>query len=157
MAFILFPFHWLELRQTGNHNRNWETTFQKWLCIVEGTQGSVDFQPSLLIYVSMSEASGLSSSANGKGPTWQCRRLKRHGFSPWVRKIPSRRKWQPTSLLLPGESHGQRSLVSTVHRVAKSQTWLKRLSTYHICLRLRGYASYQFFQFTLLELTKLDE
>ena len=28
----------------------------------------------------------------------------------WVRKIHWRRKWQPTSLFLPGESHGQRSL-----------------------------------------------
>ena len=28
----------------------------------------------------------------------------------WVKKIPWRREWQPTSLFLPGESHGQRSL-----------------------------------------------
>ena len=26
-------------------------------------------------------------------------------------KIPWRRKWQPTPVFLPGESHGQRSLV----------------------------------------------
>ena len=32
-------------------------------------------------------------------------------FDPWVRKIPWRRKWQPTPVLLPGESHGVRSLV----------------------------------------------
>ena len=38
----------------------------------------------------------------------QCRRLK---FHPWVSKIPWRRKWQPTSLFLPGKSQGQRSLV----------------------------------------------
>ena len=38
------------------------------------------------------------------------RRLKRYGFDPWVRKIPWRRAWQPTSVFLPGESHGQRSL-----------------------------------------------
>ena len=31
-------------------------------------------------------------------------------FDPWVRKIPWRRKWQPTPVFLPGESHGQRSL-----------------------------------------------
>ena len=37
----------------------------------------------------------------------QCRRC---GFNPWVRKIPWRRKWQPTPVFLPGESHGQRSL-----------------------------------------------
>ena len=29
----------------------------------------------------------------------------------WVGKIPWRRKWQPTPVLLPGESHGGRSLV----------------------------------------------
>ena len=28
-----------------------------------------------------------------------------------VEKIPSRRKWQPTPVFLPGKSHGQRSLV----------------------------------------------
>ena len=32
------------------------------------------------------------------------------GFNPRVRKIPWRRKWQPTPVFLPGESHGQRSL-----------------------------------------------
>ena len=32
-------------------------------------------------------------------------------FDPCVRKIPWRRKWQPTPVLLPGKSHGQRSLV----------------------------------------------
>ena len=31
-------------------------------------------------------------------------------FSPWVGKIPWRRKWQPTAVFLPGESHGQRNL-----------------------------------------------
>jgi len=31
-------------------------------------------------------------------------------FSPWVRKIPWRRKWQPIPVFLPGKSHGQRNL-----------------------------------------------
>ena len=35
---------------------------------------------------------------------------RRCGFDPCVRKIPWRRKWQPTPVFLPGESHGQRSL-----------------------------------------------
>ena len=35
----------------------------------------------------------------------------RLGFDPWVRKIPWRRKWQPTPVLLPGKFQGQRSLV----------------------------------------------
>ena len=42
-------------------------------------------------------------------------------FSPWVRKIPWRRKWQPAPVFLPAESHGQRSLAATVHGVVKSQ------------------------------------
>ena len=32
------------------------------------------------------------------------------GFDPYVRKIPWRRKWQPTPVFLPGKSHGWRSL-----------------------------------------------
>ena len=40
-----------------------------------------------------------------------CLQCRRPGFDPWVGKIPWRRKWQPTPVLLPGTSHGQRSLV----------------------------------------------
>ena len=32
-------------------------------------------------------------------------------FAPWVEKIPWKRAWQPTPVFLPGESHGQWSLV----------------------------------------------
>ena len=40
--------------------------------------------------------------------TLQCGRPR---FDPWVGEIPWRRKWQSTPVLLPGKSHGQRSLV----------------------------------------------
>ena len=40
-----------------------------------------------------------------------CLQCGRPGFDPWVWKIPWRGKWQPTSVFLPGESHGWRSLV----------------------------------------------
>ena len=53
---------------------------------------------------------GLSS----KEPACQCRRCKRCEFDPWVRKIPWRRAWPPTSVFLPGESCGQRSLAAAV-------------------------------------------
>ena len=51
---------------------------------------------------------GLSATSFSihKEPACQCRR-----FLPWVRKIPWRKKWQPTPVFLPGKSHGQRSLV----------------------------------------------
>ena len=39
------------------------------------------------------------------------RRHRKHRFDPWVGKIPWRRKWQPTPVFLPGESHGQGKLV----------------------------------------------
>jgi len=47
---------------------------------------------------------------NGKESACQCRRCKRLWLDPWVRKRPLRRKWQPTPVFLPGESHQQRSL-----------------------------------------------
>ena len=33
------------------------------------------------------------------------------GLIPSVGKMPWRREWQPSPVFLPGESHGQRSLV----------------------------------------------
>ena len=39
-----------------------------------------------------------------------CLPCRRCGFNPWVRKIPWRRKWQPTQVFLPTKCHGQRSL-----------------------------------------------
>ena len=45
---------------------------------------------------------------------------KRLRFSLWVRKIPWRRKWQPTPGFLPGKSHGQRSLAGYSPWVTKS-------------------------------------
>ena len=40
-----------------------------------------------------------------------CLQWRRPGFNPWVGKLSWRRKWQPTPVLLPGKSHGWRSLV----------------------------------------------
>ena len=48
----------------------------------------------------------------------------RLGFSLWVGKIPWRRKWQSTPVLLPGKSHGQRSPVGYSPWVTKSRTRL---------------------------------
>ena len=54
--------------------------------------------------------SGLPSWLTGKESACQCRSHRRCGLDPWVRKIPRRRKWQPTPTFLLGESQGQRSL-----------------------------------------------
>ena len=52
-------------------------------------------------------STGFPGSSAGKESACQCRR---HGFIPWVGKIPWRRKWQPTPVFLPGKSHRQRNL-----------------------------------------------
>ena len=54
---------------------------------------------------------GFPGGASGKESDCQCRRPGRCGFNPWLGKIPWRRAWLPTPVFLPGESHGQRSLV----------------------------------------------
>jgi len=53
---------------------------------------------------------GFPSGASGREPARQRRGYKRLKFDPWVGKIPWRRKWQPTPVVLPEEYHGQRSL-----------------------------------------------
>ena len=45
---------------------------------------------------------------SGKKSACQCRKCR---FDPWIRKIPWRRKWQPTPVFLPGKFHGQKNLV----------------------------------------------
>ena len=49
-------------------------------------------------------------------------------FNPWVGEGPWRRKWKPTPVFLPRESHGQRSLAGDSPWVAKSRT---HLSDFH--------------------------
>ena len=46
----------------------------------------------------------------GKESACQYRRHKRCRLYPWVRKIPWNRKWQLTSVFLPGKFLGQRSM-----------------------------------------------
>ena len=51
-------------------------------------------------------------------------------FDPWVRKIPCRRKWQSTPVFLPGEYHGQRSLVGYIlwgYKELGTTEWLTQL------------------------------
>ena len=65
-----------------------------------------------------------------------CLQCGRPGFNPWVRKIPWKRKWQPTPIFLPGESYGQRSLVgySPWGRRVRHD-WVTSLSLYiYVCM-----------------------
>ena len=59
----------------------------------------------------------------------------RPGFESRVGKIPWRRKWQPTPVFLPGESHGGRSLVGYSLRGRKESDMTELLhSLTHVSL-----------------------
>ena len=57
---------------------------------------------------------------------------RRPGFIIWIGKIPWRRAWQPTPVFLPGEPHGQRSLVGYSLWGHKQPGTTERLSTAHM-------------------------
>ena len=65
-----------------------------------------DAELEYLVFGNVWSTGGFSGGSDGKESVCQCRRP---GFDPWVRKIPWRRKWHPTPVLLSGEFHGQRS------------------------------------------------
>ena len=74
---------------------------------------------------------GFSGDISGKELSCQCRRHEKHGFDPWVGKIPWRRTWQPTSVFLPGESMGRGAWRATVCGVTKSWTRLSERTHTH--------------------------
>ena len=92
-----------------------------------------------------------------RGPPWwlsgresscHCRRPR---FNPCIRKIPWRRKWQPTPVFLPGKSCGQRSLAgySPWGRKRVRPSWVTQQQqtthTYYKCRALHWYVSVCFF------------
>ena len=44
---------------------------------------------------------------SGKESACQCRRHEGLGSDPWDKKIPWRKKWQPTPVFFPGKLHGK--------------------------------------------------
>ena len=81
--------------------------------------------------ISCSSSQDVWRAADGKEPACQCRRHKRCGFDPWVRKIPWKRKWQPTPVFLPKEFCGQRILVGYSLQGRKESDTTKWLTHSH--------------------------
>ena len=75
------------------------------------------FWPRDWTQISYIEADALPSELLGK-PRWVAVKNlpanagdMRLGLNPWIGKMPWKRAWQPTPVVLPGESHGWKSLV----------------------------------------------
>ena len=65
-----------------------------------------------------------------------CLHCARPGFSPWVGKIPWRREWQPTLVFLPGEFHGQRSLVGYSQSIGLQKSDVTEQLHTFLCLEI---------------------
>ena len=83
-------------KQEETENKHMDT---KW-----GKEGGRNWETGINIH------NGLPRWHGGKESACQCRRHMRCGFDPWIGKMPGGRKWPPTPVFLPGESHGPRSL-----------------------------------------------
>ena len=66
---------------------------------------------------------GLPWWLSSKESACRCRSYRRCRFSPWVRKIQNSNSWLENPM-------DRGACRAAVHRVAKSQTWLKQLSTH---------------------------
>ena len=76
----------------------------------------------ILIYM---ESRGLPCWLSGKESTCKCRR---HGFDPWVRKIPWRRKWQPLHYSCLRNSMDRGAWQTRVHGVAEELDMTQQLN-----------------------------
>ena len=71
---------------------------------------------------------------SGKKIHLPSRRWKRHWFDPLIRKIPWKRKWQPTPVFLLGKFHGHRSLAGYSpqgHKECDMTEWLSTHAYIH--------------------------
>ena len=87
-------------------------------------------QPILGCYYKYSGLPKWLSGKKKKKSTCQCRRHRRCEFNPWIRKIPWRRKWQATPIILPGKSNGWRSLVGCSPRSCQELDTTEQVSTH---------------------------
>ena len=78
------------------------------------------------------EGKYILGSSNGKGS----------GFNTWIRKIPRRKAWQPTSVFLPGEF--QRSLVAYSTPGGKELDMIEQLLVNYIIKKQSSYIIWPF-------------
>ena len=86
------------------------------------------FRGSVLFFLKHSRCLGFSGGSDCKESTYNAGEQGLNpGSDPWVGKIPREREWQPTPVFLPGEIHGQRSLMDYNpwgHKELDTTEWL---------------------------------
>ena len=82
------------------------------------------------IYSHIDDLQGFPNSSSTKKICLQCRRHRRLRFNPWVGKTPGRSHGNPLQCSRLENHMDRGAWWAIVHGVAKSQTQLKRLSTY---------------------------
>ena len=148
---------WVSIQPSAQRETSWHLGFLGWpnqpptpcpaytggLTFLKAAQGFL-VPTSLLLLSPSLNALGLLWWLSGKESTCQCKRCKSYRFDPWVRKIPWRRKWQPTPVFLPRKSHGQRSLAGYSpwgSKESDTTKWLNNDSKLkcrsHLCLLRR--------------------
>ena len=102
-----------------NNNMTWNSNLE----LKKKKHTHLSFPPSLCKHFNFSKY-GLPWWLSGKESACQCRRHKKCGFDPWVRKMPWRRKRQPIPVFLPGKFHGERKVLGYSPGESKSRTQL---------------------------------
>ena len=121
------PHRW---RQVQVHRRVQETApsapkaFCAWLLCIRGQKGiprgvTLEYLTLYILPVIFSKSN--TTLFSGKDSACQCWRCRRHGFNSW--------EWQPTPVLLPGKSHGLKSLASYSSWGPNKSDMTERLST----------------------------
>ena len=137
MSFFASIFYLLELHAMRAPSTDWIVSgfnfnLAPWNYIkLQNSRHEPAFHIWWLFQKTLVALGGFPGGTSGKEPACQCRRHKRGGFDPCVGKIPWRRARQPTPVFLPGESHGQRSLVGYSPWVCKESDTTE--ATLHAC------------------------
>ena len=96
-------------------------------------------------YIQWIYTGGFPGGVNGNEPACQCRRCERcetFMFNPWVRRSSGGGHGNPLRYSCLENSMERGAWWATVHRISKSQTWLKQLIMHtHICVSVLSHFS----------------
>ena len=127
LCLINYPTHCANLSRA--HLNQKEMSCQKSEYWFKATSQKVRIKTLITYCYSISRASPV---AQRQRLHLKCRSHRRCRFHPWVGKIPWKRAWQPNPVLLPGKSHGRRSLEGY-----SPQHYEESNKTQHICTQCK--------------------